>query len=338
MINSFRQYLVEEEKTIYFTLGRMNPPTIGHGMLLDKLSSKAQRNPYRVYLTQSQDAKKNPLSYTEKVKFVRKMFPKHARFIMMNKNVKNVMDAATSMFEEGYVNLVMVVGDDRIKEFDMLLNKYNGVKARHGLYNFKSIKVISAGERDPDSDDVSGASATKQRNAAADNDFVQFSHGLPKNFSNKDSKDLFNAVRKGMGLKEQTEFRNHVQMEPVSQIREQFVTGDIFNKGDQVVIKETEEVATVQHKGSNYLILELSDGKTIRKWLDAVEPLEEKVYEVGTPEYTNDLKKIIPGQLPNNEKSTQPKPTAKVPKTFNTIKRAQSARLRNSKGDKNVSR
>lgn len=328
-INSFRQYLTEEAKTIYFTLGRMNPPTIGHGKLLDTLQSKAGRNAYRVYLTQTQDKKKNPLNYTEKVKFVRKMFPKHARYIMLNKKVKNVMDAATAMFEEGYVNVVMVVGEDRVKEFDLLLNKYNGVSARHGLYNFKSIKVISAGDRDPDADDVSGASATKQRAAAADNDFVQFSHGLPKSFSNKDSKDLFNAVRLGMGLKEQTEFRNHLQLDTVSDIREQFVDGKIFNVGDKVVIKESEEVVTVQHKGSNYLILEKSDGTAIRKWLDAVEPIQEKVYEVGTPEYTNDLKKITPGETP--------KATAKAPESSGLIKRAQSARSRKS-GDKNVSR
>ena len=74
MINSFKQYLVEEEKSVYFTFGRMNPPTIGHGKLISKLAAKAGRNPYRIYLSQSQDSKKNPLSYTDKVKFARKMF------------------------------------------------------------------------------------------------------------------------------------------------------------------------------------------------------------------------------------------------------------------------
>ena len=59
MIKGFSQYLVEEQKTIYFTFGRMNPPTIGHGKLMDKLSSSAGRNPYRIYLSQSQDSKDN---------------------------------------------------------------------------------------------------------------------------------------------------------------------------------------------------------------------------------------------------------------------------------------
>ena len=82
MINSFRQYLVEEERVLYFSFGRMNPPTIGHEKLLDKLSASAGKNPYRLYLSQSQDAKKNPLDYKTKVKFARKMFPKHARNIL----------------------------------------------------------------------------------------------------------------------------------------------------------------------------------------------------------------------------------------------------------------
>ena len=84
------------------------------------------------------------------------------------------------------------------------LNKYNGKKARHGLYNFMDIKVISAGERDPDADGVEGMSASKMRSAASDNDFTAFAQGLPKEFSNSDSKALFNAVRKGLGLKEET--------------------------------------------------------------------------------------------------------------------------------------
>ena len=87
MIPSFKQYLVEEEREIFFTFGRMNPPTIGHGKLMDVLSRKASRNSYKIFLSQSSDQKKNPLSYTDKIKFVRKMFPKHARNVLMNKKI-----------------------------------------------------------------------------------------------------------------------------------------------------------------------------------------------------------------------------------------------------------
>ena len=274
MINSFRNFLVEEEKTVFFTFGRMNPPTIGHGKLLDVLASKSGSNPYRVFLSQSSDPKKNPLDYGSKVKFVRKMFPKHARSVMLNRNVKNVMDIATILYNEGYKNIAMVVGSDRVAEFQTLLNKYNGVDGRHGHYNFKKITVISAGDRDPDAEGVEGMSASKMRGFASDNDFASFSQGLPKRVSNPDAKALFNSVRKGMGLKEEKNFKRHVELAPVSKTREEYVRGNLFNEGDQVVVKSTDEVATVMTLGSNYLVLETAEGKKLRKWLDDVEVLE----------------------------------------------------------------
>lgn len=275
MINSFKGFLVEEEKTVYFTFGRMNPPTIGHEKLLNVLASKAGKSPYRAYLSQSQDRKKNPLVYKNKVKLARKMFPKHARSIMLNTKVKTAIDAATQLYEDGYANLVMVAGSDRIQEFDVLLNKYNGKKARHGFYNFKKITVISAGDRDPDAEGVEGMSASKMRDAAKMGDFTKFSQGIPKNVSNSDTKNIYNAVRMGMGLKEATETTKHIQLEPVSDIRESYISGNLFNEGDTVVIKETGELATIKTLGSNYVIVEGSSSSVYRKWLDAIERVEE---------------------------------------------------------------
>jgi len=300
MISSFKQYLVEEERHAYFTLGRMNPPTIGHGKLIDKLSSKAGRNPYKIFLTQTQDSKKNPLSYPQKVKFARKMFRKHARNIVLNKKIKTVMNAAVDLHDAGFKSVTMVVGDDRVREFNALLNNYNGKRSSHGLYNFKEINVVSAGERDPDSESASGASATKQREAAADNDFTKFSQGLPKDTTNKDAKSLFNAVRLGMGLKEETEFKNKVKLDSVSEIREKFVSEDIFKVGDQVVIKETDEVATISHRGSNYVILEKSNNTIVRKWLDAIEALDAKgLQSIGWDNYKKDSKKSMNPDYPD---------------------------------------
>ena len=269
MINSFSQYLVEEERAVYFTFGRMNPPTIGHGKLLDALASKSGKNAYRVYLSQSQDQKKNPLSYSDKVKHVRKMFPKHARSVMINKKVKTAIDAVTSLYDEGFRRVVMIVGQDRVNEFDILLNKYNGQKARHGFYNFESIKVVSAGQRDPDAEGAEGASATKQREAAKENDFTTFGQGLPKTMSNTDSRRLYNDVRKGMGLKEAKEFKRHVQLQPVSQLREAYVKDGIFALGDEVVMVKNDIVGTIKHLGANYVIVE-SKGETWRCWLNDV--------------------------------------------------------------------
>jgi hypothetical protein len=318
MIGSFKQYLVEEEKTVYFTFGRLNPPTRGHEMLLNKLAAAAGKNPYRIYLSKSNDPKKNPLSYNDKIKFARKMFPKHARQIIKNDKISTIMQIASELYKDGFVNVVMAVDGPRSREFDILLNKYNGTEGRHGFYNFKSIKFINVGERDDSSEGIDGVSATKQRNAAKENDFVAFSQGLPKAFSNADSKALFNAVRKGMGLKEATDFRNHVQLEPVSEVRESYVDGKLFNIGDEVVIKENGEIGKVKRLGPNYVIVETKTGQ-YRKWLDAVEKVEQKYPEYtvapfsvslnesksmykdkpdwGTPESTKKAKKMTPGEV-----------------------------------------
>jgi hypothetical protein len=300
MISRFSQYLVEEEKVIYFTFGRMNPPTIGHGKLLDVLAAKAGRNPYKIFLSQSQDVKKNPLSYTDKIKSIRKMFPKHARNVMINKKVKTPFDALTVLYDEGYRKVVMVAGSDRIAEYDLRLNKYNGKESAHGLYNFKDgIKMISAGERDPDAEGAEGASGTKQRGFASNNDFIKFSQGLPPAMNTKDARIMFNAVRKGMGLKEEKSFKNHIALESVSENREAFVAGTLFDLGDSVVIKETQEVCNIVVLGSNYVIVERLDGMRFRKWLDAVEVVESKSGvqpDWGSDEAVKKAKSMTPAQ------------------------------------------
>ena len=147
----------------------------------------------------------------------------------------------------------MVVGSDRINEFNTLLKKYNGVKARHGLYNFNKINVISAGDRDPDADDISGMSASKMRQLANEGNFTQFSQGLPRNVSNADAKKVYNEVRKGMGLKEQKDYFNKLHFEPVSEKREAYVKGNLFNIGDHVTVLGSDELASVASLGTNYV-------------------------------------------------------------------------------------
>ncbi|MEK9696165.1 MAG: hypothetical protein VW270_10385 [Candidatus Poseidoniales archaeon] len=336
MIGSFREYLVEEERQVFFTFGRMNPPTIGHEKLVNKLSSAAGKNPYRVYLSQSQDAKKNPLDYKTKIKTVRKMFPRHARSVMLDNKIKNVMDILSKLYDEGFKRVTMVVGSDRINEFEALTKKYNGQKARHGFYNFEKINIVSAGDRDPDAEGAEGMSASKMRAAASSNDFTQFSQGLPKNFSNAESKKLFNKIRKSMGLKESTNFVRHVDLGHKDDVREAYVNGALFEVGQEVIIKETDQIGTITVLGSNYVVVE-SNGVKFRKWLDAVEPIEEKsMYkdkpDWGTPESTAKAKKKVPGQnegLWDNIRAKRArgermrKPGEKGAPTADQIKRAQ---------------
>ena len=274
MIGSFKNFLVEEEKVVFFTWGRMNPPTIGHEKLLTALSRKAGNNPYFVYLSQSTDPKKNPLPYKDKIKIARKMFPRHARRIMLDAKVRNLFDILTKLYDMGYKNVTMVVGADRVQEFDVLMNKYNGKKGRHGFYNFRSMNVASAGDRDPDAEGATGMSASKMRSAASKGDFTSFSQGLPKTFSNADAKNLFNTVRKGMGLREQKEYKSHLQLNPVSETREQYVSGNLYDVGDKVIVKESDEVGTVTHLGANYVIVEKNNMQK-RYWLEAIELLEK---------------------------------------------------------------
>tara|TARA_Y100001963_G_scaffold159814_1_gene265430 strand:- start:3494 stop:4519 length:1026 start_codon:yes stop_codon:yes gene_type:complete len=278
MINSFKQYLIEEKSDVYFTFGRMNPPTIGHEKLLTVLSKKAGRNPYKVFLSQSQDKKKNPLNIKEKTKFIRKMFPKHARSIILNPKIKTFFDCLVSLYNEGFKSVNMVVGSDRVREFNILIEKYNGKKGKHGFYNFKSMNVISAGDRDPDGEGASGMSATKMREAASKNDFTSFAQGLPRNISNSEAKNIYNTVRNGMGLKEQKEFVKHISLGKLSETREKYVKGVLYNIGDKVKIRENGDIGTVKILGSNYLIIEVN-GKDKRQWLESVEPTRIKKFK-----------------------------------------------------------
>lgn len=289
---SFKQYLVEEEREVFFTFGRMNPPTVGHGKVMNKLSTKAGKNPYKVYLSHSQDARKNPLSYESKVKHARKMFPKHSRNIILDKKLKNVFEVASSLYDQGYNRVTMVVGSDRTTEFKTLLEKYNGVKGRHGFYNFERINIVSAGERDPDASGVEGMSASKQRENAKENNFTAFSQGIPNSMSNPEAKKLFNDIRRGMGLKESSQFKNHVELKKVSDLREKYVEGDLFEEGDRVVIKSTMKEGHVHRLGANYVIVALDEGRVSRQWLDQVEKVQQTVEEDTQTDIANFIDRI----------------------------------------------
>ena len=191
-------------KSIAFAFGRFNPPTIGHEKLMD-MTRGANRN-YRIYASQTQDAKRNPLTHTKKVKYMKDMFPVHKRKISRDK-LTTAIDVLVKLYKEKYTDVVMIAGSDRVAEFDNLLKKYNGVKAKHGFYKFKSIRVVSAGERDPDAEGLSGMSASKMRKAAQDNKYGTFKQGVPRKYNGK---ELFKAVQKAMGTRT---LREYVEVE-----------------------------------------------------------------------------------------------------------------------------
>lgn len=290
-LKTFGDYIVESSKEVTFAFGRYNPPTTGHAKLFEAVKKIGRGGVYRIYASKSQDAKKNPLQFKDKIKFLRKLFPRHARNIMADSDVRNVLDICVKLYDQGFTKATMVAGSDRVKEFEILLNKYNGVQSRHGFYQFEGvIKVISAGERDPDADDVSGMSASKMRALAQNGDFEGFMKGVYNN-NVKVGTELYKAVRKAMGLKE-TSFRKHVELPTVSETREEYVEGNLYSVGQKVRLKESKEVGTITNCGPNYLMVDFGDFKK-RVWLESVETMAG---EWGTKKLTDKWKKATPGQ------------------------------------------
>ena len=199
-MKTFGKFLTEaKDQGATFTFGRFNPPTTGHEKLVKKLQSVGKGTDVLLFSSHSNDKRKNPLSHKDKVKYLRKFFGR----IVVDANVRTVFEICNYLQQKKYTKVNMVVGSDRVKEFEALLTKYNGVKARHGYYKFKEINIISAGERDPDADDVSGMSASKMREFAEKGDFEGFKDGVPSKGKNL-AKKLYDDIRKGMGINEGT--------------------------------------------------------------------------------------------------------------------------------------
>jgi hypothetical protein len=202
---------------------------------------------------------------------MKKMFPKHARNIVVDK-ARNVFEIAVSLHNKGHKAIVMVVGSDRVAEFDKLLNTYNGVEAKHGFYGFDNIEVVSAGERDPDAEGVSGMSASKMRAAASADDFDQFKLGLPDGF--KQGMSLFKDVRKYMGIRES--FITHqVQQTEEDVIRDLYVEGKIFTIGEEVTDTYSGVTGKIIRRGTNYVTFVTEDGTSFKKWLYELELAED---------------------------------------------------------------
>ena len=196
---TFKQVTEAKDKGVTFTFGRFNPPTVGHMKLASKMKSVARGDDVQIFTSHTTDKKKNPLTNKQIRKFMNPMLP--SGIDVQDTMAKTVFDVVTNLYNQGYENIQMVVGSDRIREFDAVLNKYNGIKARHGYYKFKSIKVVSAGERDPDSDGVDGMSASKMRQLVHMGDEDTFLNSLPRGY--KLGKQLYKAVQKGMGIREE---------------------------------------------------------------------------------------------------------------------------------------
>ena len=255
-------------KSIAFAFGRFNPPTIGHEKLINKVKS-LPTNDYKIFLSRSNDPKKNPLSPRDKLSIMKKMFPSHARNIEINQT-NMVLDIATMLYKKGYSDVTMVAGSDRVREFENILTKYNGVSSRHGMYDFESIKVVSAGERDPDAEGASGMSASKMRAAAAKGDIKSFEKGLPRGV---DADGIMKQVRKGMNLAASYMYMRNlnpvVSLEQFEQqqIRDLYIRDQIFNIGDTVDYIKEDLQGKVVRKGTNFIVVEDTKNNLHKAWI-----------------------------------------------------------------------
>ena len=200
-LDSTNRIAEDSNKPAVFTFGRMNPPTIGHEKLIKKVEqvAKSQNGKPHIFVSHSSDKKKNPLLYADKIQFLTKAYGTYPNGLVVKSNSKTIIDVMKQLEKMGHPSVTLVVGSDRVREFETLLNRYNGKD-----YNFDDIKVVSAGERDPDAEGAAGMSATKVRQAAADNDFNTFKRGIASKLKSA-ARDIFDRVRAGLQLAEELE-------------------------------------------------------------------------------------------------------------------------------------
>ena len=249
-------------QTLTLVFGRFNPPTVGHKKLLDGAKSVAGDGDIKIYPSRSNDPKKNPLEPGQKTELMKKMFPSHSENIVNDESVKTIFDALELANNDGYSNIKIVVGSDRVSEFDNLAQKYNGE-----LYDFEEIETISAGERDEDSDDVSGMSASKMRKAAAEEDFATFRTGIPDNLDDKTAKQIMNTVRKAMKVEEGWSLWEIAPKFDWKNLRENYVTGKIFKINELVENLNTGLIGKIVRRGTNYLICVTENDVMFKSWI-----------------------------------------------------------------------
>lgn len=269
---------VEKTKgTLTIAFGRFNPPHLGHLQLMDTAAASAEQegSDYMIVPSRSQDKKKNPLDADTKVSVMRQMFPQHSERIMNDANTKTIFDVLKKAHNDGYTNVRIVGGADRVKEFEKLSNNYNG-----NLYQFDNIEVVSAGDRDPDSEGVEGLSASRMRLAAAEGDFKTFRSGMPPEMKPKDARAIFDTVRQSMNI---TEGWNLWEIAPKfdwKNLRENYIQEKIYQVGQLVENLNTGLVGRIIRRGTNYLICVTEDQIMFKSWIkDVSEAYQEKKME-----------------------------------------------------------
>ena len=295
--------------TLTLAFGRFNPPTAGHEKLIQAAEKAAAGGDLKIYPSRTQDNKKNPIDPDMKVSYMRKMFPDYKDNIINDPKMRSIFDVLVAASEEGYKSVNIIVGSDRLGEFESLAMKYNG-----DIYNFDEIKTISAGPRDDEAEGVGGVSSSKQRKAVMDDDFKAFKRGLPKTVKDADAQALFDAVRTGMSVKKNKDVKESYDLWEIAPksdprgLRDNYVKRKIFNIGDLVENLNTGLVGRIMRRGTNYLICVTEQDNMFKSWIhdvtEAVRPANKTgrygvpapQREVGTDAYREYAQSMVPGQ------------------------------------------
>ena len=250
--------------TLTIAFGRFNPPHLGHLQLMNTASTSVEgkKDDYMIVPSRSNDPKKNPLDPNTKVDIMKAMFPQHADSILNNTSARTIFDVLNAANDEGYANVKIVGGADRVKEFTKLANNYNGK-----LYDFDKVDVISSGERDPDGDGVEGLSASRMRLAASENDFKAFSKGLPKDLDKDSKKQIFTAVRSSMGINEEWGIWEMAPKFDLQTLRENYVDNIIYKLGELVENVNTGLVGRIIRRGTSYVICVTENKMMFKSWI-----------------------------------------------------------------------
>ena len=269
--------------TLTVVFGRFNPPTAGHEKLIQQAEKVAAGGDLKIYPSRTVDSKKNPIDPDMKVSYMRKMFPDYEDNIVNDAEMRSIFNVLVTAAEEGYTGINIVVGADRLGEFESLATKYNG-----DLYNFKEIKTVSAGPRDDDAEGLEGVSSSKQRKAVMDDDYAAFKRGLPKGMDDADGQALFDAVRVGMNKKDdkkKKDVEEEIDLWMVAPkldprgLRENYFRKNIFNIGDMVESLNTGLIGKIIRRGTNYLISVTEDNMMFKSWTHDLAEYTEKHME-----------------------------------------------------------
>jgi len=196
------QEQAQEAKGAVVVVGRFNPPSKNHQQLLKAGFSQAKRRgfEYRIYPSRIQDSTSNPLNPTLKISYMKSMFPEYGDYIIDSEDAKTIFDILESLYNDGYSDVTLVVGQERLGEFQSLVHKAEGQG-----YEFSNLEVITAGVKDPDSEVESPGSSALMKAAVAMNDFYKFEAGLPAEMDQGEKEELFSTLRKSMKVNESTE-------------------------------------------------------------------------------------------------------------------------------------